>query len=193
MVKTRIGRVTSRPVYAAIGVTLAGDKDVLGLWVGQGGEGGQGAKFWMSVLADLKNRGIKDAFFVVCDGLKSPPEVAATPGRRRSCRPAPCITPTCRLRPSGGGSCWRRARSSREGRLSRSLWRTLSSLVSRNKPGSGCVRARPDTRSAGSLRDGSGKSRPRPSLAGGRRRRSCRLWSDGVAARSRGRRLPGFP
>jgi putative transposase len=76
MVKTRIGRVTSRPVYAAIGVTLAGDKDVLGLWVGQGGEGGQGAKFWMSVLAHLKNRGIKGAFFVVCDGLKSPPEVA---------------------------------------------------------------------------------------------------------------------
>jgi putative transposase len=73
MVKTRIGRVASRPVYAAIGVTLAGDKDVLGLWVGQGGEG---AKFWMSVPTDLKDRGIRDVFFVVCDGLKSPPEVA---------------------------------------------------------------------------------------------------------------------
>jgi len=39
MVKVRDGRVASRPVYAAIGVTLAGGKDVLGLWAGQGGEG----------------------------------------------------------------------------------------------------------------------------------------------------------
>jgi putative transposase len=39
MVKVRDGRVASRPVYAAIGVTLAGEKDVLGLWAGQGGEG----------------------------------------------------------------------------------------------------------------------------------------------------------
>jgi len=44
-------------VYAAIGVSLAGEKDVLGLWAGTGGEG---AKFWMSVLSDLRNRGIKD-------------------------------------------------------------------------------------------------------------------------------------
>jgi hypothetical protein len=110
MVKTRVARVASRPVYAAIGVTLTGDKDVLGL------RAGQGAKFWMSVLTDLKNRGIRDVLFVVCDGLKGLPEVAATPGRRRSRRPAPYITPTCRLCRSGGGSCWWQARSSREGR-----------------------------------------------------------------------------
>jgi len=73
--KTRIGRVTSRPVYAAIGVTLAGDKDVRGLWVGQGGEG---AKFWMSALTDLKNRGIRKVFFVVCDGAEEPPEVVGS-------------------------------------------------------------------------------------------------------------------
>jgi putative transposase len=72
MVKVRDGQVANRPVYAAIGVTLAGDKDVLGLWAGQGGEG---AKFWMSVLTDLRNRGIRDVFFVVCDGLKGLPEV----------------------------------------------------------------------------------------------------------------------
>jgi len=59
-------------VYAAIGVSLAGEKDVLGLWAGTGGEG---AKFWMSVLSDLRNRGVKDTFFVVCDGLKGLPEV----------------------------------------------------------------------------------------------------------------------
>jgi len=72
VVKVRDGQVANRPVYAAIGVTLAGEKDVLGLWAGTGGEG---AKFWMSVLTDLRNRGIKDVFFVVCDGLKGLPDV----------------------------------------------------------------------------------------------------------------------
>jgi putative transposase len=72
MVKVRDGQVANRPIYAAIGVSLAGEKDILGLWAGIGGEG---AKFWMSVLTDLKNRGIKDVFFVVCDGLKGLPEV----------------------------------------------------------------------------------------------------------------------
>src|SRR5215472_15623802 len=72
MVKVRDGQVANRPVYAAIGVSLAGEKDILGLWAGTGGEG---AKFWMSVLTDLRNRGIRDVFFVVCDGLKGLPEV----------------------------------------------------------------------------------------------------------------------
>jgi putative transposase len=72
VVKVRDGQVANRPVYAAIGVTLDGRKDVLGLWAGAGGEG---AKFWMSVLVDLKNRGVRDVFFVVCDGLKGLPDV----------------------------------------------------------------------------------------------------------------------
>ena len=71
-VKIRDGQVANRPIYAAIGVTLTGGKDILGLWAGTGGEG---AKFWMSVLTDLKNRGVTDTFFVVCDGLKGLPEV----------------------------------------------------------------------------------------------------------------------
>ena len=75
MVKVRDGQVANRPVYAAIGVTLDGGKDVLGLWMGAGGEG---AKFWMSVLTDLRNRGVRDVFFLVCDGLKGLPEVVAT-------------------------------------------------------------------------------------------------------------------
>jgi putative transposase len=74
VVKVRDGQVANRPFYAAIGVTLAGDRDILGLWAGQGGEG---AKFWMSVLTDLRNRGIRDTFFVVCDGLKGLPEVVS--------------------------------------------------------------------------------------------------------------------
>ena len=72
VVKVRDGQVANRPFYAAIGVTLAGERDILGLWAGTGGEG---AKFWMAVLTDLKNRGITDSFFVVCDGLKGLPEV----------------------------------------------------------------------------------------------------------------------
>ena len=70
--KVRDGQVANRPFYAAIGVTLDGERDILGLWAGTGGEG---AKFWMSVLTDLRNRGVKDVFFVVCDGLKGLPEV----------------------------------------------------------------------------------------------------------------------
>nr|WP_240522147.1 IS256 family transposase [Amycolatopsis vastitatis] len=73
-VKVRDGQVANRPVYAAIGVTVDGHKDVLGLWMGSGGEG---AKFWMSVLIDLKNRGVRDVFFLVCDGLKGLPDVVA--------------------------------------------------------------------------------------------------------------------
>jgi putative transposase len=75
VVKVRDGQVANRAIYAAIGVNLDGERDILGLWAGQGGEG---AKFWMSVLTDLKNRGVRDAFFVVCDGLKGLPEVVTT-------------------------------------------------------------------------------------------------------------------
>ena len=71
-VKVRDGQVGNQPFYAAIGVDLNGRRDVLGLWAGQGG--GESAKFWMNVLADLKNRGVRDVFFVVCDGLKGLPD-----------------------------------------------------------------------------------------------------------------------
>ncbi len=72
VVKVRDGQVANRPIYAAIGVSVTGEKDILGLWAGTGGEG---AKFWMSVLTDIRNRGVKDVFFLVCDGLKGLPEV----------------------------------------------------------------------------------------------------------------------
>ena len=75
MVKVRDGQVANRPVYAAIGVTVDGRKDVPGL---QSGAGGEGARFWMSVLTDLKNRGVRDVFFLVCDGLRGLPEVVGS-------------------------------------------------------------------------------------------------------------------
>ncbi len=74
VVKVRDGQVANRPIYAAIGVSLDGEKDIVGLWAGTGGEG---AKFWMAVLTDIKNRGVADVFFLVCDGLKGLPEVVA--------------------------------------------------------------------------------------------------------------------
>jgi transposase-like protein len=67
VVKIRDGQVTNRPVYTAIGVTVDGERDILGLWVGNGGEG---AKFWLQVLTEIKNRGTQDVCIVVCDGLK---------------------------------------------------------------------------------------------------------------------------
>jgi transposase-like protein len=76
VVKIRDGQVTNRPVYTAIGVTVDGERDILGLWVGNGGEG---AKFWLQVLTEIKNRGVEDVCIVVCDGLKGLPEaIAAT-------------------------------------------------------------------------------------------------------------------
>jgi len=74
-VKVRDGQVANRPFYAAIGVDLNGRRDVLGLWAGQGG--GESAKFWLAVLTDIKNRGVTDVFFVVCDGLKGLPDSVA--------------------------------------------------------------------------------------------------------------------
>lgn len=71
-VKVRDGQVANQPFYAAIGVDLDGRRDVLGLWAGNGG--GESAKFWMNVLTDLKNRGVRDVFFIVCDGLKGLPD-----------------------------------------------------------------------------------------------------------------------
>jgi transposase-like protein len=71
VVKVRDGQVVNKPVYVAIGVTAGGERDILGLWAGDGGEG---AKFWLSVLTEIKNRGVQDVCIVVCDGLKGLPD-----------------------------------------------------------------------------------------------------------------------
>jgi transposase-like protein len=71
MVKMRQdGKVDNRAVYTAVGINIDGEKSVLGLWV----SGNEGAKYWMSVLMNLKNRGMKDAFLICTDGLKGFPE-----------------------------------------------------------------------------------------------------------------------
>jgi putative transposase len=68
------GRVENRAVYVAIGVDLEGRKDVLGLWTNTT----EGAKFWLSVLTELRNRGVKDMFIVCVDGLKGFPQAIET-------------------------------------------------------------------------------------------------------------------
>jgi transposase-like protein len=72
VIKVRDSQVANRPVYVAIGVNLEGERDVLGLWLGP--TGGEGAKQWMTMLTELKNRGIADALIVCCDGLKGLPD-----------------------------------------------------------------------------------------------------------------------
>jgi putative transposase len=92
MVKIGVGQVGNRPVYPAIGVHLDGNKDVLGMWAGDGG--GEPAKFWMSVLSDLRNRGVADVFFVVC-----------APGRRLAIRVSSSYWLSSVARSGAAGGC----------------------------------------------------------------------------------------
>jgi putative transposase len=68
------GHVRNKAIYVAIGVNLQGIKEVLGLWAGQA----EGAKFWLQVLTELKNRGVADVFIFCIDGLKGFPEAIET-------------------------------------------------------------------------------------------------------------------
>src|SRR2546423_5114955 len=72
MVKIRDGVVTNRAVYVAIGIDCEGAKQVLGLWIGP--TTGESAKFWLSVLSELKGRGVADVCIVCCDGLTGLPD-----------------------------------------------------------------------------------------------------------------------
>lgn len=64
------GTVQNQAVYVALGINLEGRKELLGLWVGES----EGAKFWLNVLTELKNRGVKDIFVACVDGLKGFPD-----------------------------------------------------------------------------------------------------------------------
>ena len=74
-VKIRDGQVANRPIYVVLGVTRDGERDILGLWAGDGGEG---AKYWLHVLTEIKNRGVNDVLMVVCDGLTGLPDAVTT-------------------------------------------------------------------------------------------------------------------
>lgn len=63
------GRIKKKAVYVALGITMEGQKELLGLWIAEN----EGAKFWLNVLTELKNRGVKDIFISCIDGLKGFP------------------------------------------------------------------------------------------------------------------------
>jgi putative transposase len=68
------GRVENRAVYVAVGIKMDGLKDVLGLWTGNT----EGSKFWLTILTELRNRGMQDVFIACVDGLKGFPEAIET-------------------------------------------------------------------------------------------------------------------
>jgi putative transposase len=74
-IKVRDGQVRNKPFYVVLGVTVNGERDILGIWAGDGGEG---AKYWLGVLTEIKNRGVEDVCIAVCDGLKGLPEAITT-------------------------------------------------------------------------------------------------------------------
>lgn len=68
------GAVRTKAVYLALGINLAGEKELLGIWIAQT----EGAKFWLQVVTELKNRGVADIFIACVDGLKGFPEAIET-------------------------------------------------------------------------------------------------------------------
>ena len=68
------GRVSNKAIYLAIGVNMQGLKEVLGMWASEN----EGAKFWLSIITELKGRGVKDIFIACVDGLKGFPEAIET-------------------------------------------------------------------------------------------------------------------
>lgn len=68
------GSVSTKAVYLALGVTMSGVKELLGMWISPN----EGAKFWLSVVTELQNRGVRDIFIACVDGLKGFPEAIAS-------------------------------------------------------------------------------------------------------------------
>jgi transposase-like protein len=82
VLKVRDGSVVNKPVYVAYAIDMEGKRDVLSLWTSptstDGSKSGEGARYWTSMLSELKNRGVDDILIVCCDGLKGLPDSIAT-------------------------------------------------------------------------------------------------------------------
>ena len=155
------GLVRNKAVYVALGVTPEGTKDILGLWI----ETSEGAKFWLRVMNELRNRGVEDILIAVVDGLKGFPRRSPRCFRRRSCRPAssissaiPWISPhgrtASRSPPNSRRSTGRRTRTWPAGR-----WRIST-------PASGAASIRQSRRAGGETGSMLSRSSPFPSLCG---------------------------
>ena len=81
------GRVENRAVFVALGIDWQGKKEVLGLWT----SATEGAKVWLGVLTEQKNRGVKDILIVCMDGLKGFPQAIETAFPPRKCSAASCM------------------------------------------------------------------------------------------------------
>ncbi len=92
-VKIRDGKVANRPIYVALAVTADGHRDILGLWAGDGGEG---AKYWLHVLTEIKNRGVNDVLMIVCDGLTELPDAGTSTSSDRYRRTVRRLISRCR-------------------------------------------------------------------------------------------------
>ena len=158
-VKIREGQVANRPVYLALGVSVDGERDVLGLWAGEHGDG-EGAKYWLRVLSEIKNRGVKDVCMLVCDGLKGLPEAVNTVWERAIVQT--CIVHLLRnsfryaskrdwLHESGGGVLRRGARTRRHDEARARLERGRG--PEQGADASGRWRPRPRPREAGGILD----------------------------------------
>lgn len=90
-VKIRDGQVANRPIYVVMAVTVDGTRDILGIWAGEG------AKYWLHVFTELKNRGLDDVLMLVCDGLKGLPEAVEAVWPRT-------IVQTCVVHLNGGSN-----------------------------------------------------------------------------------------
>jgi putative transposase len=153
MVKIRDGQVANRPIYAAIGVTVDGERDILGLWAGSGGEG---AKYWLTVLTEMKNRGVEDVCIVVCDGLKGLPDAIAATWPQ-------ALTQTCVIH------LLRRTASATPAAETGRRWPATSSRSTPRRP-----RPPPSSASPTSPRCGSGATRRSSSCGSRRGPSSCR-------------------
>lgn len=170
-VKVRDGQVSNRPFYAAIGVHLQGRRDrrdVLGLWAGSTGHG-ESSKYRMSVLAELKNGGVQDVFFIVCDGLKGLPDSA------NAVFPL-AIVQTCSIHLVRG--TFRYASRKYWDLMARDM-RPIYTAARRRRPGS---------RSRNSRRNGPSRTQQSPGCGGTLGNSSHRFWtttskSDGCCAR----------
>ncbi len=81
------GSVRNKAVYLALGIAAEGTKDVLGIWIEQN----EGAKFWLKVMNELRNRGVEDILIAVVDGLKGFRRPSPRFSHWPACRPASCI------------------------------------------------------------------------------------------------------
>jgi putative transposase len=142
VVKVRDGQVVNRPIYVVIGVTVDGERDILGLWAGDGSEG---AKFWLAVLTELKNRGVADVCIVVCDGLKGLPDSITTTWQFAQVQACICIycATLSATPPAVIGTSWP-ATSSRSTRRRTRRWPVPASTSS---PTSGDPATRPSSTS----------------------------------------------